>query len=311
MPHRGGRGRRRGWTGYVLSFLLGAFLALLGYAYYSHVAGERPRPSRTLSKKVSPVEKGIQTQIPDPSSVKEEGDKPSSRQTSPRPKIAIVIDDLGGEDKISKELLLFDVPVTFSILPFTTYSRALATEAPLKGKEVILHLPMEPHGYPKVKPGKGALLEEMNEERLLQQLARDIASVPNIKGVSNHMGSRLMEDPEKLKIIFSDLKQRGLFFLDSRTTPQSTGIRTARSVGLKALERTLFIDHSPEEEDIKEKLDRLIQVSLSTGMAIGIGHPHPATVRAIREMAPRMKERGIEIVFLSTLINESPNSKHH
>lgn len=310
MAHRGGRGRRRGWTGYVLSFLLGASLALLGYAYYSHVAGEKPRPSETLSRKVSPVEKGIQAQIPDSSSLKKEGDKPSSPQTSLRPKIAIVIDDLGGEDKISRELLLIDVPVTFSILPFTTYSRALATEAHLKGKEVILHLPMEPHGYPKVKPGKGALLDEMNEERLLQQLARDIASVPNIKGVSNHMGSRLMEDPEKLKIIFSDLKQRGLFFLDSRTTPQTAGLRTARSVGLKALERTLFIDHSPEEETIHEKLEHLIRSSLSTGMAIGIGHPHAATVRAIQEMVPRTKEKGIEIVPLSALFDESPNSKH-
>jgi uncharacterized protein len=305
MAHRGGRGRRRGWAGYVLSFLLGALLALLGYGYYSNLAGEKPRPSRTLSRKASPPERDVQSQIPDPSSLKKEGDKPSSPQTSPRPKIAIVIDDLGGEDRISRELLLFDVPVTLSILPFTTYSRVLATEAHLKGKEVILHLPMEPHGYPKVKPGKGALLEEMSEERLLQQLARDIGSVPNIKGVSNHMGSRLMEDPEKLKIIFSDLKQRGLFFLDSRTTPQSAGLRTARSVGLKALERTLFIDHSPEEEDIKEKLDRLIQVSLSAGMAIGIGHPHPVTVRAIRERVLGMKERGIEIVLLSALIDES------
>ena len=285
-------------------------LALLGYAYYTHLAGERPRPSRALSKKAPAVKKEIQSQIPDSSSLKKEGDKPSSPQTSPRPKIAIVIDDLGGENKISRELLLFDFPVTFSILPFTTYSRDLATEAHLKGKEVILHLPMEPHGYPKVKPGKGALLEEMNEERLLQQLAGDIASVPNIKGVSNHMGSRLMEDPEKLKIIFSDLKQRGLFFLDSRTTPQSAGLRTARSVGLKALERTLFIDHSPEEETIHEKIEHLIRSSLSTGMAIGIGHPHAATVRAIREMVPRMKERGIEIVLLSALIDESPHSKH-
>ena len=309
MAHRGGRGRRRGWTGYVLSFLLGALLALLGYAYYSHLAGDKPRPSKTLSKKAPPAARGVQSQIPDSSSLTKEGDKPSSPQASPRPKIAIVIDDLGGENRISRELLLFDVPVTLSILPFTTYSRVLATEAHLKGKEVILHLPMEPHGYPKVKPGKGALLEEMNEERLLQQLARDIASVPNIKGVSNHMGSRLMEDPEKLKIIFSDLKQRGLFFLDSRTTPQSAGLRTARSIGLKALERTLFIDHSSEEETIHEKLEHLIRSSLSTGMAIGIGHPHAATVQAIRERVPGMKERGIEIVRLSALIDESPNSK--
>ena len=200
------------------------------------------------------------------------------------------------------KLLLFDFPLTFSILPFTTYSRPLAIEAPLKGKEVILHLPMEPHGYPKVNPGEGALLEEMSKERLLRQLSKDIESVPNIKGVSNHMGSRLMEDPEKLKIILSELKRRGLFFLDSRTTPQTVGLQTARLIGLKATERTLFIDHSPEEEEIKARLDRLMQFSLSTGIAIGIGHPHPATLKSIREMIPKMKEKGIEIVPLSSII---------
>ena len=242
----------------------------------------------------SPQDSGISRKdaILPPSSLKEEGE-PSSLKTPAGPKIAIVIDDLGGENHISGELLRFDFPVTFSILPFAAHSRALAIEAPQKGKEVILHLPMEPHGYPKVNPGPGALLEEMSDERLLQQLTEDIESVPNIRGVSNHMGSRLMEDPEKLKIILSDLKRRGLFFLDSRTTSRTVGLQTARFVGLKAMERTLFVDNSLEAGAIKENLDHLIQSSLSTGMAIGIGHPHWATVNAIREMIPRMKEKGI------------------
>jgi hypothetical protein len=313
--HRPKRTRRKRRTGFVLSFFLGVILALLGYSYFSHRAGEGPHRRGTPSSKVSPVDKSTQGSPHDPgisrkdatllpSSLKEEEGEPSAPKTPAGPRIAIVIDDLGGEHHISKELLLFQFPVTFSILPFATYSRSLATEAPQKGKEVILHLPMEPHGYPKVNPGEGALLEEMSEERLLQQLARDIESVPNIKGVSNHMGSRLMEDPGKLKIILSDLKRRGLFFLDSRTTPQTVGLRTARLVGLNAKERTLFIDHSPEENAIKGKLDELIQASLSTGMAIGIGHPHSATVSAIREMIPKMKEKGIELVPLSLIMNE-------
>ncbi|RPJ05109.1 MAG: divergent polysaccharide deacetylase family protein, partial [Deltaproteobacteria bacterium] len=239
-----------------------------------------------------------------PSSVKKGEDEPAPPQARFRPKIAVVIDDLGGENHISGDLLLLDFPLTFSILPFTTYSRSLAIEVPRMGKEVILHLPMEPHGYPKVKPGEGVLLRKMDEESLLRQLSKDIESVPNIKGVSNHMGSRFMEDPEKLKIIFSDLKRRGLFFLDSRTTPQTVGLQTARLVGLKAMERTLFIDNLLEEDAIKETLEQLIRVSLSTGTAIGIGHPHSATVKSIRQMIPRMREKGIEIVPLSSIINQ-------
>jgi len=219
-----------------------------------------------------------------------------------RPKIAIVIDDLGGERDISQEFLHWDLPITFSILPFTPYSKTLASEAHQQGKEVILHLPMEPHGYPEIKPGEGVLLSEMDEEKLLRQLSRDIEAVPYIKGVSNHMGSRLMEDPEKMKIILSELQRRRLFFLDSRTTPQTVGLQIAESIGLKAMERTLFLDHSSSEGNVKKKLELLIEISLSTGKAIGIGHPHSSTIKSLKEIIPKMKEKGIDIVPLSSIM---------
>jgi polysaccharide deacetylase 2 family uncharacterized protein YibQ len=227
---------------------------------------------------------------------------PSSLKMAPHPKIAIVIDDLGVENKLSQELLRWDLPITFSILPFTPFSKTLAREAHRKGREVILHLPMEPHGYPQVRPGEGVLLEEMDEASFLHQLSKDIEAVPYIKGVSNHMGSRLMEDPEKMRIIFSELKRRGLFFLDSRTTPQTIGFQVAQSMGLKALERSVFIDNSSTEEDIKRQLEQLIQISLSKGKAIGIGHPHPSTLKFLKEMIPKMKEKGIELVPLSAVM---------
>ncbi len=219
-----------------------------------------------------------------------------------RPKVAIVIDDLGLEYSISKELLQWEFPLTFSILPFTPYANRIATEAHQTGKEVILHLPMEPQGYPGTKPGEGTLLEEMDEATLLRQLVRDIEEVPYIKGVSNHMGSRMMEDPEKVKVILSELKRRGLYFLDSRTTPQTVGLKVAKSLGLKAMERNLFLDHSLNEEDIKQKIESLIQFSLTHGKAIGIGHPHPSTLKSLKEMIPKMKEKGIELVPLSGIM---------
>jgi polysaccharide deacetylase 2 family uncharacterized protein YibQ len=228
--------------------------------------------------------------------------KPLALKPGLRPKVAIVIDDLGGENHISQELLRWNLPLTFSILPFTPYSKTLASAAHQKGKEVILHLPMEPHGYPEIRPGEGVLLVEMDEEKLLRQLSKDIEGVPYIKGVSNHMGSRLMEDPEKVKIILSELKRRGLFFLDSRTTPQTVGLQTAESIGLKAMERTLFLDHSSDEDDVKQKLERLIEISLSTGKAIGIGHPHSSTIQSLKEMIPKMKKKGIDIVPLSSVM---------
>ena len=228
--------------------------------------------------------------------------KPSTLKASLRPKVAIVIDDLGGENHIAQEILRWDVPLTLSILPFTPYAKSLAQQAHQKGREVILHLPMEPHGYPKTRPGEGVLLHEMDEEKLLRQLLKDIEAIPYIRGVSNHMGSRLMEDPEKMRIIFAELKRRGLFFLDSRTTPQTVGLHTAQSIGLRAIERSLFLDHSQDPEDIKQQMEKLIQLSLTQGKAIGIGHPYPSTLKSLKEMIPKMKEKGIEIVPLSSLM---------
>jgi len=228
--------------------------------------------------------------------------KPSLPRLAVRPKVAIVIDDLGGENQMSQEILHWNVPLTLSILPFTPYSKVLAQQAHQRGKEVILHLPMEPHGYPKTKPGEGVLLQEMEEERFLRQLSMDLEAVPNIKGVSNHMGSRLMEDPGKVRIIMKELKRRGLFFLDSRTTPQTMGLQIAESIGVRATERSLFLDHSQDPEEIKRQLEKLAQLSLETGKAIGIGHPHPSTLKSLKEMIPRMKERGIEIVPLSSVV---------
>jgi polysaccharide deacetylase 2 family uncharacterized protein YibQ len=228
--------------------------------------------------------------------------KPSLPKMAVRPKVAIVIDDLGGENQMSQEILHWNVPLTLSILPFTPYSKVLAQQAHQRGKEVILHLPMEPHGYPKTKPGEGVLLQEMEEEKFLRQLSRDLEAVPNIKGVSNHMGSRLMEDPGKVRIIMKELKRRGLFFLDSRTTPQTMGLQIAESIGVRATERSLFLDHSQDPEEIKRQLEKLAQLSLETGKAIGIGHPHPSTLKSLKEMIPRMKEKGIEIVPLSSVL---------
>lgn len=219
-----------------------------------------------------------------------------------RPKMAIVIDDLGSDREIAREILQLNLPITFSILPFSSHSKTIAKEAHRNGREIILHLPMEPHGYPQTQPGEGVLLCEMDESALLRQLSKDIEAVPYISGVSNHMGSRLMEDPEKLRIVLSELKRRGLFFLDSRTTPQTLGFQTAKGLGLRSTERTAFLDHSLDENSIKQKIDELIQHAFSTGRAIGIGHPHAPTIKTLREAIPKIKEKGIEIVPLSSLM---------
>lgn len=299
MPKRK-RSKRRGRSalGYTLSFLAGALLTA-GIAVW--LIEEKPVSVKSL-RKPDPLQKETRVQAPAAHPPPVVPSKGSKTKTAVRSRVAIVIDDLGEENHLSQELLDLDAPVTFSILPFAPYSKKLAAEAHVRGKEVILHLPMEPHGYPKTRPGEGVLLHEMTDQELRLQVSRDIGAIPHIAGVSNHMGSRMMEDSGRLRIILSELKRRGLFFLDSRTSSQSVGYETAQAIGLRAAGRTLFLDHSQAEGDIRENLQRLAQFSLSSGKAVGIGHPHPSTIRVLKEMIPKMKEKGIDLVPLSAVM---------
>ena len=293
------RSGKSAWAGYFFSFLLGVLFAAGGYLFLTHqkvLSPISPPPKRSLSERPPSKEPS--------EAVKRKEVYQRGRIAAPSSRVAIVIDDLGGQNGFFRDLLDLNVPVTFSILPFTPLARNIAQQAFRKDREVILHLPMEPRGYPQVNPGEGALLYAMRKEELLHQLARDIGAVPHATGVSNHMGSMLMEDPGRMKIILTELKRRGLFFLDSRTTPQTTGFQVARALGMKAAEKTLFLDHSQEENHVREKMEELADISLSRGKAIGIGHPHPSTIHALKEMLPGLQERGIEIVPLSALMEE-------
>jgi hypothetical protein len=217
----------------------------------------------------------------------------------PRPRLAIVVDDLGADNRVAEELLRLDASITFSILPLQPHSRDIAQKAHAKGREVILHLPMEPRGFPLKDPGKGALFVAMSEWELLHQLRKDLDAVPFIVGVNNHMGSRFMENAAAVRLVLGELKKRGLFFLDSRTTAKTEGYRIARELALLAGERDLFLDNENDVQDIRAQLVGLMRLARDHGRAIGICHPYPSTVTALKEMIAKIKSAGIRIVPLS------------
>jgi polysaccharide deacetylase 2 family uncharacterized protein YibQ len=147
------------------------------------------------------------------------------------PKVAIIIDDLGYDKKIAEKFLELDATFTFAILPFSPFQKKIANRAHDKGIEVMLHLPMEPEEYPRVDPGPGTLLTTMTPDQLISQLQKDLDTLPSIKGVNNHMGSKLTAESSQLYQIFSILKKRGLFFVDSRTTATNDGQNALRAIG--------------------------------------------------------------------------------
>ncbi len=220
------------------------------------------------------------------------------------PKVAIIIDDMGGNKGVLSDLLSLKYPVTLAVLPFQAYSKETADIAHKKGREVLLHLPMEPIDYPQYNPGEGALFTFMTTEEFKAALAKDLAAVPHISGVNNHMGSSLTRDREKMEIVLLAVKERRLFFVDSRTTPETAAYDLAVTLGVSALERNVFLDNEANVESIKTKIDELITKAKSGGKALGIGHPRPETIKALKEMEKRLTGSEVQVVPASGLLKK-------
>lgn len=220
----------------------------------------------------------------------------------PLKQIAIIIDDIGYDLGPVKELLKINADITFSILPFLNHTRETAEILHQAKREILLHLPMEPVSYPREKPGAGALFTDMNNNELLYQLEKNIEAVPYISGVNNHMGSRFMEDKEKLTVIFGQLKKKNLFFIDSRTAANSETFAAAQKVGLQVAERKIFIDNIRDYNEIYNNLIGIINHNGDASPLIVIGHPYPETIKALRDAVKVLRGKGILIVPVSQII---------
>jgi polysaccharide deacetylase 2 family uncharacterized protein YibQ len=221
---------------------------------------------------------------------------------APLPMVAIIMDDLGTNKKYWKEIFSLKYPVTLSILPHQAFSTELARRAYKEGSEVILHIPMEPIDYLNHNPGTGALLVSMTEEELIETLLSDLSSVPYICGVNNHMGSLFTQDKDKMEIVLGEINKKGLFFVDSRTTPKSLAFETAVGMGVPTLKRSVFLDNDRKVDKIKGRIEELMKDAKEDGFAVGICHPYPETIKALKEMEPVLFNGDVKVVNLSDLI---------
>lgn len=204
--------------------------------------------------------------------------------------VAIIIDDIGYDRKMADGFLDLDVPLTFSVLPMGTFNHSIIDKSLKKDVEIMLHQPMEPGNYPDVNPGPGALLTSMTPDELIAQLNENLARIPGVKGVNNHMGSKLTASAAQMRQIFTILKKRQLFFVDSRTTAETLCRPSAELLHLPFAERDVFIDHIQTEKFVRKQLKLLIKRARKQGYAIGIAHPHPVTLKVLKEMLPELKE---------------------
>lgn len=226
--------------------------------------------------------------------------KPSSEAATPQspeperalPRLALVIDDLGYvQPELVTRLCSLPVPFSVAVLPYQEHTRESADIAYRLGKEVMLHLPMEPIGYPGPgrDPGPNAILYNLPETEVRRRVRLALDDIPHRVGVNNHMGSRITPDRTRMGWVLQELKARKLFFVDSRTEKDSVAFDVAEQLGIPAVQRKVFLDDDKAFPEMEKQWDRALKLAEKDGSVLIIGHIYPETVEALEKLVPRSK----------------------
>ncbi len=220
-------------------------------------------------------------------------------QIQEKPKIAIVIDDLGYQRESGHLLSNLPFPITFAVIPDTPHANAVIDQAISSGQEVILHVPMETLNEHKWEQG---LTTQMNFESIKASLADIFRRYPTAMGINNHGGSKLTADIERMAWVMESLAEHNLYFLDSRTTHESRAIEAATLTRVNHASRDVFLDNVKDADAVDLQFEKLKQIALQHGSAIGIGHPYPVTLDSLKKQLPLLKAQGFDLTFCSELL---------
>jgi hypothetical protein len=223
-----------------------------------------------------------------------------SRGSIDHPLIAIVIDDMGLDLRDSKRAMLLPAPITLSYMPYAPRLGDQTHDARDHGHELLLHMPMEPVG--RDDPGPDALLVNLSPDDIRQRFQTALASFVGFDGVNNHMGSRFTSDASGMTIVIDELKQRQLFFFDSRTSAKSVGALLARDKGVPTISRDVFLDDEINTKSIDAQLLQTENIARRRGYAVAIGHPHGVTLDCLERWSADVTSRGFTLVPLHDLV---------
>ena len=219
-------------------------------------------------------------------------------------KLGIIIDDLGNSLEFGRELIDLPYQLTYSFLPKRPHSHTLAQLAVSRGKEVMVHLPMQ--SLETQRLGSGALTLELTKKQFQTIVRESIDSVPHAKGVNNHMGSLLTRHPGHMAWLMDTLKSTGdnYYFVDSRTTPLTIAEQIAKEHLVPSVSRDVFIDNLQDRTHIMAQLKRAVKLAKQKGYAVAIGHPHRATLQALEDYLPTLTFQNIEIVPITQILSD-------
>ena len=215
-------------------------------------------------------------------------------------RIAIVVDDWGYNLNNLHILEQIKYPITISILPNLSYSKAVSGQLHKRGFEIMLHLPMEPRE--KYRLEQDTILISMDEATIKNIIGKDLTSVRDASGVSNHMGSRATEDSRTMGIIFGELKKRHLYFLDSLVSSSSICTDLANKTQIAFTKRDVFLDNKEEPEYIRGQIHKLKSIAKLYGRAIGVAHDRKVALEVLKEAMPELEKEGYKFVFVSELL---------
>lgn len=225
----------------------------------------------------------------------------ASDTTSGKPKIAIVLDDLGVDVRRSRRAVALPAALTLAYLPYAEGLAEQTRAARQAGHELLVHIPMQPHGAD-ADPGPNALDMRLGAIEVLSRLEWDLDRFEGYVGINNHMGSLFTESEEGMRLVAEGLRDRGLMFLDSLTSPRSVAAATVASYGVPTIVRDVFLDNTDTAAEVEMRLAQTERIARKTGTAIAIGHPRDATLNVLEAWIPKALEAGFALVPLTAVL---------
>jgi len=223
-------------------------------------------------------------------------------------RIGIILDDFGTQKpKLIEQFCRIPQRTTLSVFPNMKRSGEIAEAIHRSGHQVMIHLPMEPHNYPKEDPGEDAIYVRQSIEEIRRRTRDAIGTVPYAVGLNNHMGSRATEDEQVMQAVLEEVKRKKLFFVDSYTSSRSVAFKVAKALRVRCAKRELFLDHVDDPQTIRKALWKLADLAAQHGSALGIGHGRPNTLSALKAVLPRLQKRGFQFVWASELVQKRGN----
>jgi len=217
--------------------------------------------------------------------------------------ICIIIDDFGYFwDERVDELMSFEIPIAFAVIPGHEYSERIAKSGRANGKELLLHLPMEAFEH---KGGEDEYIIKfkMEKKEIMSRVSKALESVPGVSGINNHQGSKVTADSETFERFLAVIRPYNLYFIDSVTHSSSVAFRDAQIAGVPTGRRTVFLDDSEDDMTIDYRIGKLKDNAREFGNAIGIGHITSETIMALKNRIPELIEEGFVFVYPSQLVN--------